>query len=45
LLSGNMKSSLHRLLSKNPNWPAVPLDGARVAAEKISALIDTPSPY
>jgi UDP:flavonoid glycosyltransferase YjiC (YdhE family) len=45
LLSGNMKSSLHRLLSKNPNWPAVPLDGARIAAEKISALIDTPSPY
>jgi UDP:flavonoid glycosyltransferase YjiC (YdhE family) len=45
LLSGNMESYLHRLLSKKQNWPAVPLDGARIAAERILALVETPSAY
>jgi UDP:flavonoid glycosyltransferase YjiC (YdhE family) len=45
LLSGNIGSYLDRLLNKKQNWPVVPVDGARIAAEKISALIDTPGAY
>ena len=40
LLSGNIGRYLNRLLAKTPNWPRVPLDGARVAAEKIIALVE-----
>jgi hypothetical protein len=40
LLSGNLASYLTRLLSKKESWPAVPLDGAEVAAAKILGLID-----
>jgi L-arabinokinase len=39
LLSGNLESHLKRLLDETPNWPAVELNGAEVAAEKILALI------
>lgn len=39
LLSGNIAPYLKRLLGKQPNWPSVPLDGARVATEKIVALL------
>jgi Glycosyl transferase family 1 len=45
LLSGNMESYLHRLLNKEQNWPIAPLDGARIAAEKILALIEAPGAY
>jgi UDP:flavonoid glycosyltransferase YjiC (YdhE family) len=45
LLSGNMESYLHRLLNKEQNWPDMPLDGARIAAEKILALIEAPGAY
>ena len=40
LLSGNLAPYLTRLLSKKESWPAVPLDGAEVAAAKILGLID-----
>jgi L-arabinokinase len=40
LLSGNLAPYLTGLLSKKENWPAVPLDGAEVAAAKILGLID-----
>ena len=39
LLSGNLESHLKRLLDETPNWPAVELNGARVAAEKILAFL------
>ena len=39
LLSGNLESYLKGLLDKSPNWPAVELNGAEVAAQKIMALI------
>jgi hypothetical protein len=45
LLSGNLECYLHRLLNKKQNWPVVPLDGARIAAEKILALIEVPRAY
>jgi UDP:flavonoid glycosyltransferase YjiC (YdhE family) len=45
LLSGNVESYLDRLLNKKQNWPAVPLDGARIAAEKILALTEGSGPY
>jgi predicted glycosyltransferase len=45
LLSGNMESYLDRLLNKKQNWPVVSLDGARIAAEKILALIEAPGTY
>ena len=38
LLAGAMRPYLTRLLDKAPNWPAVALNGAVVAAEKILAL-------
>lgn len=41
LLSGNIASYLQTLLQKSPNWPAVPLNGARVAAERILGLLDS----
>ncbi len=40
LLSGNLAPHLTRLLDKKESWPAVPLDGAAVAAAKILGLID-----
>jgi hypothetical protein len=40
LLSGNIAPYLNRLLSKEPNWPEVCLDGARIAAGKIFGLVD-----
>lgn len=39
LLNGNLTPYLHRLLEKEHSWPAVSLDGAAVAAEKILALL------
>ena len=39
LLSGNLEPYLKWLLDKSPNWPAVELNGAQVAAEKILALM------
>jgi hypothetical protein len=38
LLAGEMRPYLTGLLDKAPNWPAVALNGAVVAAEKILAL-------
>jgi L-arabinokinase len=40
LLSGNIAPYLKTLLEKPPNWPAIPLNGAQVAAEKIIRLLD-----
>jgi UDP:flavonoid glycosyltransferase YjiC (YdhE family) len=40
LLAGNIAPYLRTLLEKPPNWPAVPLNGADVAAEKIVTLLD-----
>ncbi|MDZ4340843.1 MAG: glycosyltransferase family protein [Candidatus Binatia bacterium] len=40
LLSGNIAPYLHSLLQKPPNWPAVPLNGAEVAADKVIKLLD-----
>lgn len=40
LLAGNLLSYLKRLLEKKPNWPAVALNGADVAAQKILATLD-----
>ena len=39
LLAGNLRPYLTRLFDKEPNWPAVPLNGAAVAAEKILGLL------
>jgi len=39
LLAGNLAPYLQTLLDKPPNWPAVPLNGAQVAAEKILGLL------
>jgi UDP-N-acetylglucosamine:LPS N-acetylglucosamine transferase len=38
LLTGNAESYLERLLSKEPNWPRIPVDGADVAAQEILRL-------
>jgi hypothetical protein len=40
LLAGNVEPYLTRLLSKDAHWPAVRLDGAKIAAKKILALLD-----
>ena len=40
LLSGKIRPYLTRLFDKELNWPAVPLNGAAVAAEKILGLLD-----
>jgi UDP:flavonoid glycosyltransferase YjiC (YdhE family) len=40
LLSGNIRSSLARLVEKAPNWPPVSLNGAEAAAEKVLTLLD-----
>ena len=40
LRAGDLRPSLQRLLGKNTHWPAVRLDGANVAAERILALLD-----
>lgn len=41
LLAGNLDPSLDRLLAKERNWPAVPLNGAETsAAEMVSLLSD-----
>ncbi|HSE91064.1 MAG TPA: glycosyltransferase family protein [Candidatus Binatia bacterium] len=40
LLAGNIGPYLNRLLNKKESWPAVLLDGAKVAAAKIVGLID-----
>ena len=42
LLSGNLAPYLTSLLQKERNWPAVPLAGATVGAEKIVTLLDRP---
>lgn len=39
LLAGEISPYLERLLEKAPNWPAVPLNGAQIAAEEIMALL------
>ena len=39
LRAGDLTSSLRRLLAKNAHWPAVRLDGAKVAAERILAVL------
>ena len=39
LLAGNLGPYLQRLLEKEQSWPAVPLSGAQVAAEKILDLL------
>jgi hypothetical protein len=43
LLAGNLISYLKRLLEKKPNWPAVALNGADIAAQKILATLDRAS--
>ena len=40
LLSGNIAPFLQMLLQKPPSWPAISLNGAEVAAEKIIRLLD-----
>jgi hypothetical protein len=40
LLTGELGAELIRLLERRPNWPDVPLDGAKVAAEKVLATLD-----
>lgn len=40
LLSGALAQSLSRLLKQDRPWPAVPLNGAAVAAKKILALLE-----
>lgn len=42
LLVGNLVPYLEQLLTRKPNWPDVPLDGAQVAAGKILALLGKP---
>lgn len=44
LLSGCLTPSLSRLLSQDFTWPAVPLNGAKIAAEKILPFINQKSP-
>jgi hypothetical protein len=39
LLKGNVAHYLSRLLAKEPNWPAVDLTGAQIAAAKILQLL------
>jgi hypothetical protein len=39
LLAGNLAAYLTRLLEKKQHWPAVGLNGAQIAAEKILALM------
>jgi L-arabinokinase len=39
LLSGNLEPYLKRLSDKEANWPAVELNGAEVAAQKVIALM------
>ena len=41
LFSGNIAPYLKTLLDKPPNWPAVALNGAEVAAEKLLCLLDS----
>jgi L-arabinokinase len=43
LLSGCLAPTLSRLLNQDRAWPAVQLNGAKVAAKKILALIDQSS--
>jgi UDP:flavonoid glycosyltransferase YjiC (YdhE family) len=40
LRAGNVGSYLDRLLSKQPHWPSINLDGANVAAETIIGLLE-----
>jgi len=40
LLAGNLAGYLRRLLEKKKHWPAVSLNGADVAAEKVLALLN-----
>ena len=39
LIAGNISPYLIRLLGKAPNWPAVPLNGASVAADAVVNLL------
>ena len=39
LFAGDLGPYLERLLGKEQNWPAVPLNGAQVAAEKVLDLL------
>jgi len=40
LLFGDIAPSIARLLNKDQHWPAVPLNGAEMAAKEILALLD-----
>ena len=40
LLSGQLEPWLERLLARPPHWPALAINGAQVAAEKILALME-----
>jgi UDP-N-acetylglucosamine:LPS N-acetylglucosamine transferase len=40
LLFGDIAPNIARLLNKDQHWPAVPLNGAEMAAKKILALCD-----
>lgn len=39
LLAGEVGPYLARAMEKEPNWPAIPLNGAQIAAEKILDLL------
>jgi hypothetical protein len=39
LLAGNIAPYVGRLLDKPPNWPAVSLNGAEIAAENILSFV------
>ena len=41
LMAGSVERYLARLLSKEPNWPSIELDGADVAAEKILSILES----
>jgi L-arabinokinase len=43
LLSGSIEPQLVRLLTRDRHWPAVALNGAQIAAEKIIALASAAS--
>jgi UDP-N-acetylglucosamine:LPS N-acetylglucosamine transferase len=40
LFAGSLDTYLMQLIEKTPNWPAVELNGAEIAAEKIIRLVD-----
>lgn len=40
LLAGDLRPYLEKILAKPHHWPAIPLDGATVAADEVLALLD-----